>query len=54
MKKVKELIKLMERLIKNDHLFSPEKVKEMKIELKQLKDKLKEIEKTTSKGFGKI
>lgn len=53
MKKTKELIKLMEKMLQNEYLFSPEKLRNMKIELREAKLKLKEIENSMSKGFGK-
>ena len=49
----KQLIKLLERLIKQDHLYTDEKIIEMKTQLRELKEQLAEIEKKTSKGFGK-
>jgi len=49
----KKLIKLLERLIKQDHLYTEEKIIEMKVQLRELKEQLAEIEKKTSKGFGK-
>ncbi len=49
----KRLIKLLERLIKKDHLYTEEKIIEMKAQLRELKEQLAEIEKKTSKGFGK-
>ena len=49
----KKLIKLLERLIKQDHLYTEEKIIEMKAQLRELKKQLTEIEKKTSKGFGK-
>ena len=53
MKKTKELIKLMEKMLQNEYLFSPEKLREMKIQLREAKIKLKELENTMTKGFGK-
>ncbi|MDW7641534.1 MAG: hypothetical protein SCG72_03925 [Nitrosarchaeum sp.] len=53
MTKAKELVKLMGRLIKQDHLYSPEKLKEMKSQVRILKEELAKIEAQTSKGFGK-
>ena len=52
-KKAKELVKLLERLIKQDHLYTDDKIHEMKVQLRELKEKLADIEKKTSKGFGK-
>ena len=48
----KKLIKLLERLIKQDHLYTDEKIREMKGQLRELKEQLADIEKKTSKGFG--
>ena len=53
MTKAKELVKLMGRLIKQDHLYSPEKLKEMKSQVRILKEELAKLEAQTSKGFGK-
>ena len=52
-KKAKELIKLLERLIKQDHLYSEENIKEMKSQLREVKQQIADIEKENSKGFGK-
>ena len=52
-KKAKELIKLLERLIKQDHLYSEENIKEMKSQLRAVKQQITDIEKEHSKGFGK-
>ena len=51
--KAKKLVKLMSRLIKQDHLYSPEKLKEMKSRLRMLKEELAKLEAQTSKGFEK-
>ena len=52
-KKAKELVKLLERLIKQDHLYSEERIIEMKTALKEVKGKIAEMEKENFKGFGK-
>ena len=52
-KKAKELVKLLERLIKQDHLYSEENIKEMKSQLRAVKQQIADIEKENSKGFGK-
>ena len=49
----KRLIKLLERLIKQDHLYTDDKIREMKAQLRELKEQLADIEKENSKGFGK-
>ena len=51
--RAKKLVKLLERLIKQDHLYSDEQLKEMKSQLRVIKKELAEIEAKTSKGFGK-
>lgn len=51
--KSKRLVKLLERLIKQDHLYDEEKVKEIKKELSIIKEQISEIEKQNYKGFGK-
>jgi hypothetical protein len=51
--KAKELVKLLEKLIKQDHLYSGEQLKEMKAQLRSVKQELEQIEQQTSKGFGK-
>ena len=51
--KAKELVKLLEKLIKQDHLYSGEQLKEMKVQLRIVKQELEQIEEQTSKGFGK-
>ena len=48
----KRLVKLLERLIKQDHLYTDDKIRGMKVQLRELKEQLAEIEKKTSKGFG--
>jgi len=51
--RAKELVKLLERLIKQDHLYSDEQLVEMKQQLRVIKQELAEFEAQTSKGFGK-
>ena len=50
--RAKKLVKLLERLIKQDHLYTDDKIREMKVQLRELKEQLADIEKKTSKGFG--
>ena len=52
-KKVKNLAKLFERLIVQDHLYSDERIKEMKDALSSIKKQIVEMEKQNYKGFGK-
>ena len=49
----KKLVKLLERLIKQEHLYNDEKIREMKAQLKVVKEQIAQIEKENSKGFGK-
>ena len=51
--RAKELVKLLERMVKQEHLYSPEKLIEMKQQLRALKEQLADLEAKTSKGFGK-
>lgn len=51
--KAKKLVKLLERLIKQDHLYTDDKIQEMKAQLRAVKEQIKELEVQTSKGFGK-
>ena len=51
--RARELVKLLDRLIKQDHLYSNEQLKEMKSQLRVVKEELAELEAKTSKGFGK-
>ena len=51
--RVKKLVKLLERLIKQDHLYTDEKIIEMKAQLRVVKEELAQIEGKLSKGFGK-
>tara|TARA_R100000908_G_scaffold63136_2_gene43521 strand:- start:564 stop:734 length:171 start_codon:yes stop_codon:yes gene_type:complete len=52
-KKAKELVKLLERLIEKDYLYSEDKIIEMKTQLRAVKKQIADIEKENSKGFGK-
>ena len=51
--RARKLVKLLERLVKQDHLYTDEKLREMKAQLRVVKEELTELEKKTSKGFGK-
>ena len=51
--RARKLIKLLERLIKQDHLYTEQRIIEMKKQLHVLKNELAAIEEKTSKGFGK-
>ena len=49
----KKLIKLLERLVEQDHLYTNEKIREMKNQLRELRKQLADIESIEKKGFGK-
>jgi hypothetical protein len=53
MTRAKKLIKLMDKLVKQDHLYSDEQLREMKSQLRMLRGELEVLENKTSKGFGK-
>lgn len=53
MTRARKLVKLLERLTKQDHLYSEEQLIEMKKQLRVVKQELAELEAKTSKGFGK-
>jgi len=53
MSRTKELVKLLERLIKQDHLYCDDHIKEMKAQLRAVKEQIADLEKQNSKGFGK-
>jgi hypothetical protein len=48
-----KLIKLLKRLIKQEHLYSYDKIVEMKKQLRVLEEELNQIQAKYSKGFGK-
>ena len=51
--KSRKLVKLLKRLIKQEHLYSDKQLREMKSQLRVVENELTELEKHTSKGFGK-
>jgi hypothetical protein len=53
MTRARELVKLLEKLTKQDHLYPEEKLIEMKKQLRVVKQELADLEAKTSKGFGK-
>ncbi|QPX47986.1 hypothetical protein PQC13_gp021 [Synechococcus phage S-SRM01] len=53
MSRAKQLVKLLERMLKQEHLFSKEQIVEIKQQLRVVKKELAEVEAQTSKGFGK-
>ena len=53
MSRQKSLIKMLKRLIKQDYLYTDEKLREMKQTLRLAEEEMAEIETKSSKGFGK-
>ena len=51
MSRQKNLIKLLKKLIKQDHLYSDEKLREMKQTLRMAEEEFAELEAKESKGF---
>ena len=51
--RARKLIKLLKRLVKQEHLYSYDKIVEMKKQLRVLEEELTQIEAKVSKGFGK-
>ena len=51
--RAKKLVKLLERLVKQEHLYTTEKIVEMKAQLRVVKEENAELEGKLSKGFGK-
>ena len=51
--RAKKLVKLLERLVRQDHFYDSEKLKEMKAQLRVLKEEIARAEAKSKKGFGK-
>ena len=51
MARQKALIKLLKKLIKQDHLYTDEKLREMKQTLRMAEEEFAELEARESKGF---
>jgi len=51
--RAKRLIKMLERLLSKDHLYTDDEIKLMKGQLRTLKEELNIVENKLSKGFGK-
>jgi hypothetical protein len=47
------MMKLLKRLIKQEHLYTDEQLVEMKGQLRILEQELSDLDKKLSKGFGK-
>ena len=51
--RARKYLKLLRRLVKQEHLYSEEKLIEMKKQLRDLEEELAVLESKVSKGFGK-
>ena len=49
----KELLKLLKRLIKQEHLYTDDQLVEMKSQIRILEEEFRKLDAQTSKGFGK-
>jgi len=51
--RARKLVKLLERLVKQEHRYTEEKLQEMKQQLRVVKEEIANLEVKTSRGFGK-
>jgi hypothetical protein len=51
--RAKRMLKMLDALLLYDHLYSDEKLKDMKAQRKVLKEEIAEMKARRSKGFGK-
>jgi hypothetical protein len=51
--RARKLVKLLGKLVKQEHLYTEEQLKDMKKQLRIVKEELADLEAKTSKGFGK-
>ena len=49
----KRLIKMLERLLKQDHLYSDDEIRTIKSQLRVVKEEIAKAESLSKKGFGK-
>ena len=47
----KKLVKMLERLIKQDHLYSQDEIRELKRQLRTAKEQLNELDAMEKRGF---
>jgi|TARA_B100000927_G_scaffold287144_1_gene279605 hypothetical protein len=47
----KKLVKMLERLIKQDHLYSQDEIRELKKQLRIVKEQLNELDAMEKRGF---
>jgi len=48
----KRLVKMLERLLKQDHLYNDDEIKTIKSQLRVVKDEITKAESLSKKGFG--
>lgn len=53
-KRAKELVKTLERLLRQEHLYSDDQIKEIKSQLRTVKEEITRLEEQTSKGFKRV
>ena len=51
--RARRLVKMLERLLKQDHLYTDDQIKTMKKQLRVVKEELAAADAENSKGFGK-
>ena len=51
--RARRLVKMLERLISKEHLYTDEQLKKMKAQLRVIKEELAAVDAQNSKGFGK-
>ena len=51
--RAKRLVKMLERLVKQEHLYTEDKLLEVKSQIKILEEEIKAIDAKNYKGFGK-
>ena len=51
--RARRLVKMLERLLRQDHLYTDDQIKTMKKQLRVVKEELAAAEAENSKGFGK-
>ena len=51
--RARRLVKMLERLLRQDHLYTDDQIKTMKKQLRVVKEELAAAEAESSKGFGK-
>ena len=51
--RARKMLNLLKRLVKQEYLYTDEKLKEIKSQIKVLEEEISEMEKRTFKGFGK-